>query len=178
MDRKTAKPSVTALSWKASSQETQSSGAPDEDKLTPRRGDSRAATKNVQPDTKRRGKEGKGKWFSQLKGWVSMSEPSTQALKKHRKITFKNAGVALDDPQANAKLHAPIGEIPAEAIRPTRGPNPEEVVKRRAEERRRGKSFSGADYASYRASQSRGTSHSASNSSVGKVDFTSFSWDK
>lgn len=110
--------------------------------------------------SKSKSKEAKGRWLSQLKDWVSTSEPSSQALKQHKKDTFKKAGVALDDPQATAKLHAPIGELPEEAIKPAgRGPDPEKVLLRKAEQRRKARgSYSGV------SSGSR-TSHSFSSGS-------------
>lgn len=40
--------------------------------------------------SKEKGKEGKSRWLSQLKEWVSVSEPSTQALKNIRKIHTKS----------------------------------------------------------------------------------------
>lgn len=85
------------------------------------------------------GGRGKGaRWLSGLRSWVGTSEPSTQALKKHQKMTFRRAGIEPGDPRAKAKLHAPIGAIPDDAIRPAgRGPEPEELVRRRAEERRK-----------------------------------------
>ena len=115
---------------------------------------------NQRRGSKSKSKEGKGRWLSQLKDWVSTSEPSSQALKQHKKDTFKKAGVALDDPQATAKLHAPIGELPEEAIKPAgRGPDPEEVLLRKAEQRRKARgSYSGM------SSGSR-TSHSFSSGS-------------
>ncbi|OTB08863.1 hypothetical protein M426DRAFT_7581 [Hypoxylon sp. CI-4A] len=86
----------------------------------------------------RKVKDGKHRWLSQLKGWVSVSEPSAQALKQHKKETYKKAHVALDDPQANAKLHAPIGAIPVDAIKPGgRGPSPEEIAMKQSEQRKR-----------------------------------------
>ncbi|KAK8126239.1 uncharacterized protein PG998_001998 [Apiospora kogelbergensis] len=87
---------------------------------------------------KRKGKEGKGRWLSQLKEWVSVSEPSTQALKQHKKDTYKRAGIALDDPRAGAKLHIPTTTLPSDAIKPYgRGPEPEEIAKRRTENKKR-----------------------------------------
>ncbi|KAJ2992123.1 hypothetical protein NUW58_g2278 [Xylaria curta] len=81
----------------------------------------------------RKGKGGKSRWLSQLKDWVSISEPSAQALKKYKKDTFQKAGIALDDPLANAKLHLPVALMPSDAIRPGgRGPEPEEIALRRA----------------------------------------------
>ncbi|KAI1356500.1 hypothetical protein F5Y01DRAFT_309909 [Xylaria sp. FL0043] len=86
---------------------------------------------------KRKGKEGKSRWFSQLKEWVSVSEPSTQALKNYKKDTYNKAGIALDDPLANAKLHLPVAPLPPDAIKPGgRGPEPEEIIFQKAMQRR------------------------------------------
>ncbi|KAK8019670.1 hypothetical protein PG990_004808 [Apiospora arundinis] len=95
---------------------------------------------------KRKGKEGKGRWLSQLKEWVSASEPSTQAFKQHKKDTYKRAGIALDDPRAGAKLHIPTTTLPSDAIKPYgRGPEPEEMARRNTENKKRlRKSFSTA----------------------------------
>ncbi|KAK8049153.1 hypothetical protein PG994_010883 [Apiospora phragmitis] len=87
---------------------------------------------------KRKGKEGKGRWLTQLKEWVSVSEPSTQAFKQHRKGTYQRAGIALDDPRAGAKLHIPTTTLPSNAIKPSgRGPEPEEVAKRNTDNKKR-----------------------------------------
>lgn len=84
------------------------------------------------------GKEGRARWLAQIKDWFSASEPSTQAFKQHRQETFKKAGVDMNDAQAHARLHAPIGSIPDDAIKPSvPGLEPEEVAKRRAEEKRK-----------------------------------------
>jgi hypothetical protein len=85
----------------------------------------------------RKGKDGKGRWFSQLKEWVSVSEPSTQALKGVKRETCNIACIALDDPRANTKLHRPVGTLPPDAIKPSgRGPEPEEVALQRAMQRK------------------------------------------
>ncbi|KAI0508404.1 hypothetical protein F5B22DRAFT_638771 [Xylaria bambusicola] len=87
---------------------------------------------------KPRGKEGRKRWFSQLKEWISVSEPSTQALIKYKKETYHKAGIALNDPLANAKLHLPVASLPPEAIKPGgRGPEPEEVVLQKAIQRKK-----------------------------------------
>jgi hypothetical protein len=79
-----------------------------------------------------------GRWLSQIKDWASVSEPSTQALKQHKRETFKRAGIALDDPRAGAKLHIPVSSLPPEAIRPAgRGPDPEELLARKKPEERK-----------------------------------------
>ncbi|KAK4659835.1 hypothetical protein QC762_113295 [Podospora pseudocomata] len=74
---------------------------------------------------------------SKLTGWLSTSEPSTQALLSHQKEAFRKAGIPLTDSEAHSKLRAPIGEIPSDAITSTTGPDPEELLRRRKEERRR-----------------------------------------
>lgn len=112
--------------------------------------------------SKSKSKDSKGRWLSQLKDWVSTSEPSSQALKQHKKDTYRKAGVALDDPQANAKLHVPIGELPENAIKPAgRGPDPEEVLLKKAQQRRKARgSYSGRSSGS-RTSQSFSSGSSA-----------------
>ncbi|KAK4201287.1 hypothetical protein QBC40DRAFT_278539 [Triangularia verruculosa] len=74
---------------------------------------------------------------SKLTGWLSTSEPSTQALLSHQKEAFRKAGVPLTDSEAHAKLRAPIGEIPSDAITSTTGLDPEERLRRKKEERKR-----------------------------------------
>ncbi|KAI1756693.1 hypothetical protein F4782DRAFT_278010 [Xylaria castorea] len=82
-------------------------------------------------------KEEKSRWFSQLKEWLSVSEPSTEALKNYKKDTFKKAGIALNDPLANAKLHLPVAPMPRDAIKPAgRGPEPEEIALQKAKHRK------------------------------------------
>lgn len=112
--------------------------------------------------SKSKSKDSKGRWLSQLKDWVSTSEPSSQALKQHKKETYKRAGVSLDDPQANAKLHVPIGELPETAIKPAgRGPDPEEVLLKKAKQRHKARgSYSGRSSGS-RTSQSFSSGSSA-----------------
>ncbi|KAI0859593.1 hypothetical protein F4860DRAFT_525989 [Xylaria cubensis] len=82
-------------------------------------------------------KERKSRWFSHLKDWISISEPSTEALKNYKKDTFKKAGIAPNDPLANAKLHLPVASIPRDAIKPGgRGPEPEEIALQKAKHRK------------------------------------------
>ncbi|KAK3372511.1 hypothetical protein B0H63DRAFT_527349 [Podospora didyma] len=85
------------------------------------------------------GKPGLLTKMHKMTDWLSTSEPSAQALKQHKKKTFEKAGISLDDTQAGAKLHAPMGDIPADAIKPTTGPDPEDVAKKRMAERRKRK---------------------------------------
>lgn len=81
-------------------------------------------------------KDGKNRWVSQVKDWFSTGEPSSHDWKQLKKQEFQRCGVAMDDPDASAKLHAPIGAIPEEAIKPSSGPDPEALAKKRAEQRR------------------------------------------
>lgn len=74
---------------------------------------------------------------SKLTSWLATSEPSSHALTQHRKDSFARAGLSPTDPEPHTKLRAPIGDIPATAIRPTTGPRPEEVLMKKAEERRK-----------------------------------------
>ncbi|KAI1333447.1 hypothetical protein F5Y16DRAFT_415128 [Xylariaceae sp. FL0255] len=113
-----------------------------------------------------RNQEGKSGWFTQLKKWMSVSEPSTQALKNYKHQTYKKAGVALDDPQANAKLHLPVGTLPPEAVRPGgRGPDPEEIALHRAAQRRKARESLCLTSTSQGSRSS--ASHYSSSSSVG-----------
>jgi hypothetical protein len=119
-------------------------------------------------------KDTKGKWFSQIKDWVLTSEPSTQALKNYKKDAFKRAGIRPDDPQAPAKLHIPTTTLPPEAIKPAGpGPYPEEVMQRRAEQKRRLRQSLGPALSSSggsRMSASRQSSLSSLPSKVLSVD--------
>ncbi len=67
--------------------------------------------------------------------WVSTSEPSSQALRRHKTETFEKAGIPLSDSRdrarASAKLHAPLGQIPGDAIKTVGGPSPEDLLLKR-----------------------------------------------
>jgi hypothetical protein len=98
--------------------------------------------KDSRKDSKHKSKSSKGKILGKVSDWVSTSEPSLQALKRYRSDTFHKAGISVNDPNANAKLHVPIGEIPSDAIKPTgRGPEPEEVALKKADMRRQMRSL-------------------------------------
>lgn len=93
--------------------------------------------KDSHKESKHKSKSSKGKILDKVSDWMSTSEPSLQALKRYRSDTFQRAGLSVDDPDANAKLHVPIGEIPSDAIKATgRGPEPEEIARKKAEIRR------------------------------------------
>jgi len=93
---------------------------------------------------------------TKMASWFATSEPSAQALKQHKKDAFTKAGIPLDDPngEATVKLHAPVGEIPPDAIKPTSSLSPEEVAKNKAAERLRRKIESHGSGAGSRTSQS------------------------
>jgi hypothetical protein len=109
-----------------------------------------AWTDDGQQTTKARGQSRKphdsgkrGAWLTnrvqKMTNWLGTSEPSVQALIQHRKETFERAGVSQKDVDAHSKLHAPIGEIPPDAVRPATGPSPEELVRKKAAKRRKHK---------------------------------------
>jgi len=58
------------------------------------------------------------RWFTQIKSWVTLSDPSTKDWNTHRKELFSERGISYNDPRRHAKLGAPTGEIPPEAKRP------------------------------------------------------------
>ncbi|RSM16634.1 hypothetical protein CEP52_000296 [Fusarium oligoseptatum] len=67
---------------------------------------------SVQSSDKHKPKSGKPRWFTQVKDWLSVSEPSAQAMKEQKRNTYKRHGIDMNDPRAAAKLHLPIGKIP------------------------------------------------------------------
>jgi hypothetical protein len=82
----------------------------------------------------RKTRGGKDRLLSQIKDWVSTSEPSSQALKNYKKNAYKQAGISRDDPRAPVKLHIPVATLPPEAIKPSGpGPDPEDVLLKKAE---------------------------------------------
>ena len=84
-------------------------------------GDSEEAGRDAGRDHDDR-KEGKGRWLSQLRDWISAPEPPTWTLKQHTKDAFKKAGVALRDLRTSAELHLPAGSLLSGPI-DSRGPN-------------------------------------------------------
>lgn len=59
-------------------------------------------------------------------------------MKDQKRATYKKHGVNLNDPDAAAKMHFPLGKVPAGAITSTSGPTPEKALKERlVEEKRR-----------------------------------------
>ncbi|KAK1730684.1 uncharacterized protein BDZ83DRAFT_747012 [Colletotrichum acutatum] len=91
---------------------------------------SRSPTKKRRSE-KTKPKDSKNHWVSQLKDWFSTGEPSSQDWKQLKKQEYHKHGIAMNDPEASAKLHAPIGAIPEEAIRPSSGPDPETIAKKK-----------------------------------------------
>lgn len=85
-----------------------------------------------------RGENGsKGRWLSKAKDWFSTKELSNERWKQYQKETFKKHGVALNDVDADAKLNAPIGTLPATTIQPSKGPRPGKVCQRQKDQRHR-----------------------------------------
>jgi hypothetical protein len=80
----------------------------------------------------------KGAWLTnkahKLAGWLATSEPSAQAFHQHRKESFQKAGISQKEEEPHAKLHAPLGGIPSDAIHPSTGPRPEELLQKKARE--------------------------------------------
>ncbi|CAH0019496.1 unnamed protein product [Clonostachys rhizophaga] len=101
---------------------------------------SRAApsSNNMDPEAER---SRKPQWLNQIKDWLSVSEPSAQAMKEQRDKTYKKFGVDAKDPRAAAKLHLPIGKIPSGATTSTAGPAPEKALLRTMREKRRRRSY-------------------------------------
>lgn len=111
--------------------------------------------------------------MNKISSWLSTSEPSAHALKQHKKEAFQRAGIPLKDTEANVKLHAPIGQIPPDAIKPSAGPNPEEIIRRKAEQRRKLKEKQGRHQQQHE--QQRGRQHSTTSPSASASGSASFS---
>lgn len=86
----------------------------------------------------------KMRWFSQVKDWLSVSEPSADAMKAQQLKTAKRHGVDTKDPKAVSKLHAPSGKLPPNVTTSTAGPSPEKALKKALKERQLRQSFSNA----------------------------------
>ncbi|OAA49176.1 hypothetical protein BBO_02221 [Beauveria brongniartii RCEF 3172] len=65
-----------------------------------------------------------------FKTWLSVSEPSAQAMKTQKRDAFRRAGIDPKDPAAAAKMHLPLGTLPLGATTSTSGPTPEERLAR------------------------------------------------
>jgi hypothetical protein len=113
----------------------------------------------------RRSKDSKTGWLSHVKEWLSTSEPSTQALKNYKKEAFKRAGTTPDDPRATAKLHIPTATLPPQAIKPSgRGLDPEDVLRKEAERKKRLRRSFQTVASSSSGSRSSASRHSSLNS--------------
>ncbi|KAF9879882.1 hypothetical protein CkaCkLH20_02693 [Colletotrichum karsti] len=100
------------------------------------------------PKSSSKPKKGKNGFFDQVKDWFSTGEPSAQDWKQFKQREYRKHGISMRDPEASAKLHAPIGAIPEEAIKPSSGPDPEELAKKRAANRKRIRTHGGSQRAS------------------------------
>lgn len=97
------------------------------------------------------------RWLAHVKDWISVSEPSAQAMKEQRTTVYKRHGVDFKDPQAAAKLHFPIGQLPAGTTTSTKGPSPEKA-RERAKEKQMRRSFAHQTHQSRVYSSSDGSS--------------------
>lgn len=88
-------------------------------------------------------KDGKGRWLSQVKEWFSAGEPSAHDWKQFKKEEYQRRGISMGDPNAQAKMHAPIGQIPKSATKPSGGPDPAKMARKRAEQRLNSPSYAG-----------------------------------
>lgn len=77
----------------------------------------------------------KKKWLGQVKNWLSVSEPSAQAMKAQKRDTYKKHGIDPKDPDAAVKMHLPLGTLPRDAITSTSGPTPEERLAKEQQNR-------------------------------------------
>lgn len=71
------------------------------------------------------------RWLGRVQRWLSVSEPSAQALRAQKRTAYRRYGVDPDDPQAAAKMHLPTGKVPAGVTTSTRGPRPEKALRDR-----------------------------------------------
>ena len=81
------------------------------------------------------------RWFTHVKEWLAVSEPSAQAMKDQKRTIYKKHGVDPNSPQAAAqaaaKMHVPIGQVPEGVVTSTRGPSPEKAYKQRMERQKK-----------------------------------------
>ncbi|KJZ76620.1 hypothetical protein HIM_03956 [Hirsutella minnesotensis 3608] len=81
------------------------------------------------------------RWLGSIKNWLSVSEPSAQAMRTQKKTAYKKYGIDLNDPQAAAKMHLPIGKVPDGVTTSSRGPIPEKALRERTKEHTAGLSY-------------------------------------
>lgn len=123
-------------------------------------GNDRPGASMSSTDTRKSKKE-KSRWLTQVKDWLSVAEPSAQAIREQKKNIYRRHNIDMKDPQAAIKLHLPIGKIPDNAITSTRGPNPEKALERVRQQREETHSYSGLSQASHSVSSSISTIPSA-----------------
>ncbi len=117
---------------------------------------------NAVNTSKHSAKNGKSSWLSQLKGWISVSEPSYRALKQHKKDGYKRSTIPFDDPRANIKLSLPIDTLPPEAIKPPGwGTDPEEVIMNTSEQRKKLRQSYNGSMGTSEGSRSSSSQHSS-----------------
>ncbi|KAI8965992.1 hypothetical protein F5Y11DRAFT_343984 [Daldinia sp. FL1419] len=114
---------------------------------------------------KHKKKDSKRHWMSQLKSWVTISEPSTQAFKRYKEETYNKAHISLDYTDANAELHSPIGTLPPNVIKPAgSGPDSEEIFRKQTEQRKRMRHSATGSYETHQGSKSTSSRFSTSSS--------------
>ncbi|KAF9774669.1 hypothetical protein IL306_007300 [Fusarium sp. DS 682] len=123
-------------------------------------GNDRSRISMSSTDTRKSKKE-KSRWFTQVKDWLSVSEPSAQAMKEQKRNAYRRHNIDMKDPRAAVKMHLPIGKIPDDAITSTRGPDPEKALERARQQREEARSYSGLSQASHSVSSSISTVPSA-----------------
>lgn len=92
----------------------------------PRSEDDVASSEGKSEKDKRR--LGASRWFRHVKDWVSISEPSTQAMKEERTKMQKRRGLDTKVPNVDTSFHYPGGQIPPGVITSTTGPRPEKAL--------------------------------------------------
>ncbi|TQV95709.1 hypothetical protein V2A60_000892 [Cordyceps javanica] len=74
-------------------------------------------------------------WLGSVKTWLSVSEPSAQAMRTQKREAFRKHGVNPKDPAAAAKMHLPLGTLPPGTTTSTSGPTPEKRLARELQDR-------------------------------------------
>jgi hypothetical protein len=81
--------------------------------------------------------------MSQVRDWLSVSEPTAQAMKQQKLKNSGRQGAALKDTKIAGAARVPIslGQIPHGATTSATGPTPEEALKKRMKEREARETF-------------------------------------
>ena len=71
----------------------------------------------------------KPRWLSSVKDWLSVSEPSAQAMKEQKQQAHRRFPVNPRDPKASSTMHLSTSKIPQGAVKSTSGPSPEQALR-------------------------------------------------